>query len=266
MIACALRRRLAAAAAVAVAVVLAALVLPRAFGGPTDPEGEPGPELRVLAANAKFGDADPEQLAALVRDNRIDALAVSELTDRFAAGLERAGIGELVPHSAIRTGDRATGTGLYSRLPLSARSAEPLPGGFTLARGTVEPPDAPPVELVAVHTVPPTGVTPTAWADDLAALPAAGDGQLRVLLGDFNATLDHAEFRALIDRGYDDAAATLGDGLAPTWPANRRLPPLVTIDHVLADERIGVREYSVERLDDTDHRPVFAALQLPGAD
>ena len=41
------------------------------------------------------------------------------------------------------------------------------------------------------------------------ALPS-GDG--RILAGDFNATFDHPEFRALLDRGYVDAADAAGAG------------------------------------------------------
>src|SRR5262249_5745240 len=94
-------------------------------------------------------------------------------------------------------------------------------------------------------------------------LPSPGEGEPRVLLGDFNATLDQSEFRDLLGRGYADAADTLGSGLEPTWPTNRRFPPLVTIDHVLADRRIGIREYAVEDLPGSDHRAVFAELSLP---
>jgi endonuclease/exonuclease/phosphatase family metal-dependent hydrolase len=82
-------------------------------------------------------------------------------------------------------------------------------------------------------------------------------------MGDFNATLDHDEFRGLVDRGYDDVAETLGDGLTPTWPEHRRFPPLVTIDHVLADERIGIRDYSAHEIAGSDHRAVYAELVLP---
>ena len=44
-----------------------------------------------------------------------------------------------------------------------------------------------------------------------------GDG--RILAGDFNATLDHPELRAVLDRGYVDAADAASGGLKPTWPA-----------------------------------------------
>jgi endonuclease/exonuclease/phosphatase (EEP) superfamily protein YafD len=53
--------------------------------------------------------------------------------------------------------------------------------------------------------------------------------------------------------------------LVPTWPAEdwaSRLPG-VTIDHVLADSRLGIVDYEVEELPGSDHRPVYAELALP---
>jgi endonuclease/exonuclease/phosphatase family metal-dependent hydrolase len=38
----------------------------------------------------------------------------------------------------------------------------------------------------------------------------------------------------------------------------------ITIDHVLADQRLGIVEYEVEPLPDSDHRAIFAELALPG--
>ena len=59
--------------------------------------------------------------------------------------------------------------------------------------------------------------------------------------GDFNATLDHAELRDVIDRGYRDAGDETGDGpdAAPGRRATSCRRP-VTIDHILADERFGI--------------------------
>jgi endonuclease/exonuclease/phosphatase (EEP) superfamily protein YafD len=48
-----------------------------------------------------------------------------------------------------------------------------------------------------------------------------------------------------------------------TWPSNRRLPPPVTIDHVLADERCGVRDLEVMDVVGSDRRVVLAELELP---
>jgi len=47
-----------------------------------------------------------------------------------------------------------------------------------------------------------------------------------------------------------------------SW-VGRLFPPPVTIDHVLADERLGISDYSVEDLPGSDHRAVFAALVVP---
>jgi endonuclease/exonuclease/phosphatase (EEP) superfamily protein YafD len=103
-----------------------------------------------------------------------------------------------------------------------------------------------------------------AWRGDMRALPrATPQGPVRILAGDFNATLDHAELRRLLDSGYEDAAAEVGAGLRATWPHGRRLPPPVAIDHVLADARCGVREFSVHPIPGTDHRAVVAELVLP---
>ncbi len=104
-----------------------------------------------------------------------------------------------------------------------------------------------------------------AWRADLAAQPAATpDGQLSILAGDFNATLDHAPLRDLIDTGYADAAASAGAGLIGTWgPYDGDLIPPVTIDHVLVDRRIAVRDVAVHRLPGSDHRMILAELRLP---
>jgi endonuclease/exonuclease/phosphatase (EEP) superfamily protein YafD len=88
------------------------------------------------------------------------------------------------------------------------------------------------------------------------------DGQVRLLIGDFNATLDHAVLRRLLATGYRDAGDVAGAGLAASWPYDK-LFPRVTIDHVLADRRIGVRGYAVKPVPRSDHRSVFAELLLP---
>jgi endonuclease/exonuclease/phosphatase (EEP) superfamily protein YafD len=123
------------------------------------------------------------------------------------------------------------------------------------------------VDVVSVHPYPPSGPKAVSdWTDALRSLPAAGTGPLGVLAGDFNATLDHDELRRVLERGWFDAADATGEGLTPTWPVGELLPPPVTIDHVLIDERAGVREYEVLDLRGSDHRPVYAEVALGSAD
>ena len=160
---------------------------------------------------------------------------------------------------------RGPGIGLYARIPLT-RATAPGTRRNPLAFASARPAGGPVVELGSVHVTPPFSHQVPVWRADLRVVPrATPDSRVRILAGDFNATLDHAELRDLLDSGYVDAADEVGAGLRATWPDDRRLPPPVTIDHVLADERAGVREFSVHPIPGTDHRAVFAELVLPGA-
>ena len=103
------------------------------------------------------------------------------------------------------------------------------------------------------------------WKADLTAEPSADQSAApRILLGDFNSTLDHAALRSVIQRNYRDAADADGKGLVPTWgPYTGHPIPPVTIDHVLVDQRIGVAHVAVHGLPGSDHRAVMAALWVP---
>ena len=259
--AAALRVWTAVAVATLAAVVLLLAVVPRGFGGETEPAGDPGPSLRVLAANMKLGDGEAQPLVDLVEEIGVDVLSVEELTPGLARQLERAGLHDLLPHQVLRPADGSDGTGLYTRMPTGPATVTHLPGGFPLISAPLEIADAPPTEIFSVHTNPPTADN---WEEDLEALPGAETSPLRIMIGDFNATLDHAAFRDVVDMGYTDAAESLGDGFAFTWQVGPGFPPpLFAIDHVLVDERIGVHEFSAHELPGTDHKAVYAELVLP---
>ena len=261
-----LRQRAPALLAAVATLVLVAVVAPRALGGSSAPEGSAGPQLRVVTANMRFGHGSAEALVALVRLSRADVLSVQELTPELADRLDAAGLAELMPERVAEPQPGGSGMGLYARVPLEPnaiirRTMNPMPVGSPQLAG------APPVDVVAVHAVPPTRRRLVQWRSDLRTLPpATPDGRLRILAGDFNATLDHAELRSVLDSGYADAAAQVGAGLHGTWPRGRRLPPPVTIDHVLVDERVGVRAVSIHTIPGTDHRAVLAELELPAND
>jgi endonuclease/exonuclease/phosphatase family metal-dependent hydrolase len=97
----------------------------------------------------------------------------------------------------------------------------------------------------------------------MAMLPGPGDVPV-IMAGDFNATLDHARFRALLRLGYADAAVQAGRGLVPTWgPRPGGELAMLAIDHILLDPRCAVRAVSAHKLPGTDHRALFAKIQLP---
>jgi endonuclease/exonuclease/phosphatase (EEP) superfamily protein YafD len=260
-----LRRWAAAAACGLIAAVLVALLTPRALSGQGPDERPGGPRLTVMTANLMFGQADPEALVELTRGENVDLLSVQELTPRAVERFDAAGLGDELPHRALAPATAATGGGLFARLPLADRQVDITgSGGFSMPSARLDTPEGPPVEAMSVHPPPPTGsIEVDRWTFDLSALPRPEPpGPIRLLAGDFNATLDHAEFRDLVDSGYVDAADATGAGLIPTWPSDR-VPPPVTIDHVLVDERVWVEDASVHDLPGSDHKAVIAKLVLP---
>ncbi|MET8006431.1 endonuclease/exonuclease/phosphatase family protein [Nonomuraea glycinis] len=264
LLAAAMRQRAAAVVALATTVVLAGTVLPRGFADGQHQASADGGTLRVLAANLLVGSADEAALVALVARLRPDVLALQELTPDALTHLDAAGLRTTLPYAVTRPKPGAGGSAVYARHPLTAAEAIEH-GGFRQVRATLRHPSGPEVEIVSVH---PCALRLYArqpcWRSGLRALPDAGDGSgpLRVLAGDFNATLDHLLVRELLATGYRDAADVTGHGFTATWPQGGRLPG-VAIDHVLADERMSVRAFGVHPLRGTDHRPVFAVLALP---
>jgi endonuclease/exonuclease/phosphatase (EEP) superfamily protein YafD len=263
-LALATRQWAAAAVAGAALVALAGTVLPRAVGRP---EHGDGPVLRVLTANLMHGAADPDALVALVRERGVELLALQEYTPEVARKLRAAGLHELLPHGRADPAPRGRGSALLSRYRMEAR-LRVNPGGHGSTAGTLDVPGSGPVEAESVH---PASLyrpgTVVRWRTGLAGLPPAGRvGPVRLLLGDFNATLDQAALRRLIRTGYRDAAAVVGRGLVPTWPYAAYGPiPRLTLDRVLADRRVRVRAVAVHPLPGSDHRAVYAELILPSA-
>ncbi|MBP2702586.1 endonuclease/exonuclease/phosphatase family protein [Microbispora sp. RL4-1S] len=250
---------------VAATTALAACVVPRAL-----PEGQPdtrGPALRVLSANLLLGSVPPRALLALVRDVRPDVVTLQEFTPALARGLREAGIAGLLPYGVERPVEGSGGSAVLSRYPVRLDATIEF-GGFRQTGAVVRVPGAGDVHVVSVHPCAPRyPVRLRCWTDGLAALPRP-DGDTRILSGDFNATLDHAGLRALLNAGYRDAADATGGGLAGTWPYQRwrflglDVPP-VTIDHVLASPGVAVRSFAVRALSLSDHRAIVADLTLP---
>jgi endonuclease/exonuclease/phosphatase (EEP) superfamily protein YafD len=248
------------AAAVAT-VALAAAVLPRVVRRPPAVDGRP---LRVLSANLLGGRADPAALVAMLREQRVDLLAVQELTPAAVAALDEAGIAAAFSHRELHPAARYHGSGIFSRYPLSEGAVRVHPCAMRQSSATVTLPETGPLRVESAHPSAPNWHDTACWRNDLRAQPAAGDGgPPAILLGDFNATLDHGLLRRVIAGGYRDAGAATGRGLLPTWPfAINRYPP-VTLDHVLVDRRLGITQYTVMKVPGSDHRAVLTEVTVP---
>ena len=265
-LALATRRWTAAALAFAVVVAFAGFVLPRAIPGARGPST--GVPLRVMTSNLLLGGADADAIVTLVRDHDVAVLALQEFTPDAKDALAKASLGDLLPYSSLAGEPGSPGSALYSRFPLGQAGSLRNQGGFQQAYGTIEPPGATRLIVESAHPLAPWApLVSRDWRQDLAAEPRPDPaGPPRILLGDFNATLDHAPLRELVAGGYRDAGDATGKGLIPTWPYEGHPGiPKVTIDHVLVDERIGVREMSVHRIPRSDHRALVVELTVPKA-
>jgi endonuclease/exonuclease/phosphatase (EEP) superfamily protein YafD len=256
----------------AAATAVAGAALTGAVGLRAVPDRQPaaaGPVLRVLTANLLVGRVEAKGVVELAGRMQADVLFVQELTEEAETRLEQAGLGELLPHRVTQPVRYRTRDSIYSRYPLHR---EPLAAPSSAARvsARLDLPSGPSVPLTCVHAGPPrypwSPAATVRWRRELAALPGPGAGPC-IVAGDFNATLDHAEFRGLLRRGYADAASQAGHGLSLTWgPRSGRRPALLAIDHVLIDRRCAVLATSVHLLAGSDHRALYAELRLPAPD
>ncbi len=124
--------------------------------------------------------------------------------------------------------------------------------------------------IVAAHAVAPQARYMDAWRSDLRWLADQCVDDDVIMVGDFNATVDHMS--ALGAGGNDlgwcrDAATETGNGAAGTWPAS--LPTIVgaPIDHVLVSDTWDVSgSIVVTNVDDagSDHRPLVVQLEPAG--
>lgn len=273
------RRTVLAAAVTGVMLLQLAMVLPRVLpqgGAVVAPQAAPsssgrsvpGRTVTVMALNVGPPGVDVEALLAEVRARRVDILALPELTPPTLEALEGAGVASDFPHRVLDVDWAGTGSGIFSRFPLD--TLERVPGStFYQSRAVATIPGVPGgIHLTAVHIDSPRpGHTPY-WRQELRQL-----GGLRLelpgspsalLLGDFNASQDHREFRDLLGTGLTDAAQATGKGLAPTWPANSQVPPFVALDHVLVTPGIGILAFATFTVHGTDHTGVVAELSLDG--
>lgn len=256
-----LGRRVVGLSVLAMALALSALLLPR-YLSDSQPEAD-GPRMRIMAANLWNGRADPGALVDLVRTQQVDLLVLPELTPAAMVALDDEGLGELLPNRVLDARVGGDGVGILGKYPLRKIVLMPESSLGQLS-AVVDVPGPDEIEVVAVHIRPPTSAASVpVWRNELAALPRPDvDERTRVLAGDFNATLDHAVFRELLDRGFVDAAEEAGEGLSPTW-SDWPLGPPITIDHLLADSRSAIVSYAVFDLPGSDHNAILSELVLP---
>lgn len=255
------RSRLGAALAVLAA---AGLVLHGAWFAPlltddSQPAPASGESLRVMTANLLFGSADGAAVVRAAVEEDVDILVVEEITAGLLADMEAAGLDESWPHRAGVPRPSAQGTMVFSDVPMGPEERV----GTTWDSWLVEVGD---VSLLAVHPVSPLEVSD--WHADHALIRSVVAAERPdLVVGDFNATLDHRVLRDLADDGWRSVTEVTGGGWQPTWSPSALLgdvglpiPALVQIDHVLAGpSMVSVGSHTVD-VPGSDHRALVAEV------
>ena len=259
------RRKVISAIAVATAIATLAVQLPLYM---SDQYEARSVRIRVMTVNLFLGQANPQAVVERAKASA-DIVAVQELTRKAARQLSAQGMDRAFPFQTLDTRPEASGTGLWSRYPISGvQSYKQFTHATLSARIHVDGLADDPAVFVA-HLQSPWPEPIDTWnreIDDLQPLlqRLANDaGKACVIVaGDFNATLDTRNFRRMLDGGYRDAAEQSGAGISPTFPADAQWPPLIAIDHVLTSA-CAASQAKTAKIAGSDHRALLVRVEAP---
>ncbi|BDR54318.1 endonuclease [Bombiscardovia apis] len=219
---------------------------------------------RVMTANVFRGHADAATIVQVVRDNRVEVLALQETTDDFVKRLEKAGIKDYLPYSKVSSADGKYGNGLWSLTPLGSPARDDVDSSASqMPAGTVTFGQDRDIRFVSVHT---TSPSPGSWQQWKRSLDELSNMKSHVytryvFLGDFNATYDHAPFRDFLGNRFSDAARYSGHGFTFTWPMDRPgIPPFAGIDHIVVDRGIQSGQLKTLSIPGSDHRALVGTI------
>jgi endonuclease/exonuclease/phosphatase (EEP) superfamily protein YafD len=217
----------------------------------------------LLSQNLYAGRADPTALVAQAQ--QADVVVLLEATPDSLRALQAAGLSRRLPYAVGAPQQGVSNTAIYSRFPLTDAR---LVGGtlFQQYVATVRLPDLGPVRLIAAHACNPY-CGGGHWANDHVILRATADAYLTqplVMAGDLNAVDDHGPLQALRRDGLESATDIAGAGWLPTYPANKVLPPLLPIDHVLLNDKLTATSIHTIKVPGTDHLGLVATIAGTG--
>lgn len=235
--------------------------------------------VRMMTLNTAVGGASAQEIVDTVREQRVEVLALQEVTDQLLSNLEAAGLYELLPNVVLgeRTAtDNGGVNGLWTLAPMSnvsqslinvTSSATPA-ASIQVGQRTVR--------LVSVHPSSPRTGQHGFWNAGLQDIRSLAQYEHDyVIMGDFNSTWDHSRFRKLLGTAFVDASQQAGEGFHNTWPSDPSyttemfsvpvpLPPVIEIDHIVYAKDSGLSVASLEtvKITGSDHMALLGTLAV----
>ncbi len=254
------RRRLMSVAAIVLALAHLAWTLPEwraASAAPIPSRNDV--TITVVTSNVFLGNPDVTDLGRELLELDTDVIVIQELTPWQVRLFAAAGLMGEYPYQILMPQRDATGSGMMSRLPFVDAGFRDI-GGSMMPVATVDDHGVL-VDVIGVHIQAPVfDSARRAWADQLRALAdmVAGAQRPLILAGDFNATLQHDNLRAIDRAGSYDALLKRGMGWVSTWPRGRLYPPILRLDHIFATDDTAAVDAGVGTGTGSDHRPIWA--------
>lgn len=218
--------------------------------------------VTVVSLNVRHGGADPAQIAA--EAETADVVMFVEATPEWVQALPEQ-FRQTFPNAVGAPLQYDSGSVIFSRYPITSTEALPA-SSFQQWSAIVDTPQLGSVRMVSVHPCNPY-CGPGLWTTEHTELRnwLARQGDLpTVVAGDFNAVDDHGPMRELYAAGWRSAASLAGAGFVRTYPADRRFPPLIGIDHILVNDRLTATSFETFSVPGTDHLGVRAVIAGAG--
>ncbi len=223
---------------------------------------------RIMTLNTHNGDASAEEIVQLVRKYHVEVLCLEELTTDEVDALEAAGLDSLLPYHVVSDGasmiNNGGRNGIWSAAPMSDISTNLLPINTSSMPACNIQVGSTTVRIVAVHPNSPVRGAEDEWSAGLSVIRTLGSyNHAYLICGDFNSTWDHARFRQLLGSSFVDAGEQSGEGYHMTYPANKAIPSLIEIDHIVysKDSDIVVSSLVTETVSGTDHQALIGILE-----
>lgn len=196
---------------------------------PTPIDGAAG--LEVAAVNLLFSNDRIAEVAEQMDQLPTDVIVFTEYTAQHQEVLLASPVAERYPHRTDQAGPRGEGVAIWSTMPVEI--AQRPDTDSTSIDVTVSGPDGD-IRIIGVHFPTPLDDFES-WSHDLRAATEIGRrvSGPTLLIGDFNASHWHPDFRSVLDAGFVDAHSANGAGFSTSWPTTWPIPPFVRLDHAL---------------------------------
>lgn len=227
---------------------------------------------RLMTLNTRNGQADAAQIVQTVREQHVKVLALQELNSSMISRLNEAGIRELLPYSVVASAspsDNGGVNGLWSAAPMTERTGDLIPIEASSIPAASIDFDGTLIRFGSVHPFSPRPSNQGLWDRGLGSISQLReDDHTFVLMGDFNATWDHASFRYLLGGRFVDAGENAGEWFHMTYPSNKKLfgvipiPAAVEIDHIVHDRGVVVGDLDAVTIVGSDHKALLGTLEV----